>query len=243
VRVLRRSAGRLRVHAPALEGDDRARIAANHGVRIVRHSERTANVLIEFDDSRIDEAGVLALIAGEPAPSPAPRARTSDDPASLSGWLRAKRSETINARPAECVAVLLEFEHYPQWQIYVTSIAVLERDRRGRGTRVVTRGRVGERKIEFTTSYRFPSANRVVFEQEDGELDGVRGSWAFRSLGGGRTRATYQLDIKPGRRLDLMLLGPLFEQVRDAVLDHVMNELRTRVEKQAAHGRSPLSSK
>jgi hypothetical protein len=88
----------------------------------------------------------------------------------------------------------------------------------------------GEREIQFTTSYRYPTPNRIVFDQDDGELEAVHGSWAFRSLSGGRTRATYVVEVKPGWRLNLLLRSPLYEQIREAVLDYVMSELRERVE-------------
>lgn len=109
-------------------------------------------------------------------------------------------------------------------------VTVLERDKHSRGIRVATRGRIGDRDIQFIARYRFPSPNRVVFAQVEGELDAVRGSWAFRSVGGSRTRATYLLEVKPGWRLSLMRRGALYEQIRAAVLDHIMSELRERVE-------------
>ena len=207
------------------------RIAAAEGVRDVRINARTGNVLIEFDQALIDELRLLTVLAGElacaraRAARPAPPAGEAPDP----GWLRASRSETIEARPPECVSTLLEFERYPEWQSYVDSVTVLERDKRGRGARVATHGRVGEREFQFIASYRYPSPNRVAFAQIDGELDAVRGGWAFRSLGGGRSRATYRLEVKLGWRLGLVLRGPVYEQIREAVLDQVLSELRARV--------------
>lgn len=129
-----------------------------------------------------------------------------------------------------CIDALTDFERYPEWQTYLTAVTVLRRDERGRGIRVASRAQVAEREIRFTTSYAFPSPNRIAFEQVDGELDAVRGSWAFRSLGGGRTRASYVVEAKPGWRLNLLLRGPMYEQIRDAVLNHFMSELRGRVE-------------
>ncbi len=220
-RVVRRNPGRLRVYAPFLspEADGVGRIGAAPGVRTARLSDRTSNVLIEFDPALTNEPALLELIED-----------AEGRPASGGGWLRAERSETLRARPVECVAAIVEFDRYPEWQTYITDIDVLERDARGRGVKVATRGKVGEREARFTTRYRFPSRNRVIFEQIDGELDAVRGSWAFRSVGGGRTRATYALEVKPGWPRSLMLRGAVYEQVRDAVLDHVMSELRRRVE-------------
>jgi ribosome-associated toxin RatA of RatAB toxin-antitoxin module len=234
-RVVRSSPGRLRLHAPALSAAGDAgteRIAALAGVREVHLSPHTGTVLIEFDQGLIDEPDLIALIADDPAParpSRKPRRPTTDGPGE-GGWLRAERSETIYARPADCIAALLEFERYPEWQAYLTAVSVQKRDVRGRGVRVRTQATIAEREIEFTTSYRYPSPNRVLFAQDDGELDAVQGSWAFRSSGGGRTRATFALEVKPGWRFSVLLRGSLYERIRDAVLDHFMDELRARVE-------------
>jgi ribosome-associated toxin RatA of RatAB toxin-antitoxin module len=236
VQVLRRSPGRLRLHAPALSGDARAglaRISATEGVLDVRLNERTGNLLIGFDRSLIDEPDVLALVTGGPTPrrrAQRPRRTTVDTSAPAPGWRRAERRETIHARAPACVAALTNFERYPEWQTYLTAATVLERDGHGRGIRVATRAQLGEREIQFTTSYRYPTPNRIVFDQDDGELEAVHGSWAFRSLGGGRTRATYVVEVKPRWRLNLLLRSPIYEQIREAVLDHVMSELRERVE-------------
>jgi ribosome-associated toxin RatA of RatAB toxin-antitoxin module len=236
IHILRRSPGRLRLHAPALSDGDAglARVAATEGVLAARVSQRTGNLLLEFDQSLIDESTVLALIAGghasrDPAQRPQSPNGEVETPA-RDGWRRAERAATIRGRPAACIAALTDFERYPEWQTHLTSVTVLRRDERGRGVRVETRAQVGEREIQFTTRYRFPSPNRIIFEQVDGELDALHGSWAFRSLGRGRTRSSYRIEFKPGWRLNLLLRGPMFEQIRDAMLDHFMNELRERVE-------------
>ncbi len=236
VQVVRRSPGRLRLHAPGVHQADArlTRLMAADGVTKVRLNERTSNLLLEFDQSLVDEAAVLALIvAGPPRGDRVRRSRSLSSetgPPAQDGWRRAQRIETIRARPAACIAALTDFERYPEWQRYLTAVTIQQRDKRGRGARVASRALIGERDIQFVTSYRFPSPNRIVFEQADGELEAVRGSWAFRSLTGGRTRAVYVLAVKPGWRLNALLRGSLYEQIRDAVLDHVMSELRQRVE-------------
>jgi ribosome-associated toxin RatA of RatAB toxin-antitoxin module len=237
VRVLRRSPGRLRLHAPALNGGGRAalaRLAAAQGVLGMQLSERTGNLLIEFNRSLTDEPSLLALIASEPAGrspsprSPQPTRQTQSDVGN--GWKRAERAETIGARPAACVAALTDFEHYPAWQTNLTAVTILERDRRGRGVRVAFQAHVGARQIPFTSRYHFPSPNRIVFEQDDGELEGAQGSWAFEGLSGGRTRATFVVEFKPGWRLNLLVSSPQYEQIQEAVLDRFVNELRAYVE-------------
>ncbi len=210
-----------------------ARIAAADGVLDVRMNERTGNVLVGFDPGLIDEPGVLSLITDDRAPDRPRRIRRGPAAAQAPpepGWLRAERTETLPARPAACVAALIDFERYPEWQTYVKVMTVLERDHRGRGIRVATEAQVGARELRFTTRYRFPSPNRVMFEQDDGELEAVRGSWAFQSLADGRSRATQVLEVKPGWRLALVLRNALYDQLQETVLSHFMSELRARLE-------------
>lgn len=234
VRIVRRSPGRLRLHAPSLGAAEAVgieRLTALGGVRHVQFSALTGNVLIEFDQSSISEPDLLTLVAGDCA-LPSPSRSSGGDPLTdvEGGWRRAERSATIRARPAECVATLLAFELYPEWQTYVTAVRVDERDGHGRGVRVTTRAEMAEREFEFTARYRFPSPNRIVFEQQDGEHASIRGNWAFRGTRPGLTRATCVLEVRPGWRLGLVLRGDVYERARDAVLDHLIGELRMRVE-------------
>jgi ribosome-associated toxin RatA of RatAB toxin-antitoxin module len=201
----------------------------------VRPNERTGNVLIHFDGALIDEQALLELLADHGAGRQlgrTPDAVPEDGRAAVvsSGWLRAQASGTIAATPAACLSALAEFQRYPEWQAFVTNVTVLESGRRGQGIRVATQARIGERDVRFTTCYRYPSPNRVVFEQEDGQLDAVRGSWTFRSIGGGRTRATLVLEVRPGWRLSFLLRGSLVDELGEAVVEHCMRELRARVE-------------
>lgn len=92
-------------------------VVADHplgqGVYDVSLNQRSRNVLIEFDPALTDEPCLLTLIAGAPTLARAHRSRhppTNPE----SGWLRARRSETMHARPGESLAALLDFERYPQ---------------------------------------------------------------------------------------------------------------------------------
>ena len=62
-----------------------------------------------------------------------------------------------------------------------------------------------------------PDAHHL--DQERGDVTAVRGWWRLEDLGSGRTRATYGLEVDPGRMLGLLLRGPAEGKVRDFLLD------------------------
>lgn len=190
----------------------------------------------------VERSRIQARGATRPRPvrvsRPAARVQLSSSPPSAPpGWLSAEGSLALDASPRSCVEALIDFEDHPRWQAYVYAVTVLERDRRGRGVLVRTRGRVGDRDVDHVMRYRYPSPNRVCFEQVRGELEGLRGEWRFRGLGAGRSRATYLLQADPGWRLRLLLRGPLVEKGRRLLLEHTLGELRQRVEAPASSHR------
>ena len=65
-------------------------------------------------------------------------------------------------------------------------------------------------KARLRFSYDEPTG--IEWVQEKGDTKSLRGWWTFEDLGGGRTRATYGLDVDPGRMLGLLLRGPVESQ-------------------------------
>jgi hypothetical protein len=58
----------------------------------------------------------------------------------------------------------------------------------------------------------------------------VDGRWDLEDLGGGRTRATYSLEVDPGRKLGMVVRGPLVDVLRDMLAGARAGELKRRVE-------------
>ena len=55
----------------------------------------------------------------------------------------------------------------------------------------------------------------MAWEQEEGEVKWLTGSWEFQDAGDERTRATYQLRSDPGRILSMLLRGPVEAKVKE----------------------------
>ena len=62
-------------------------------------------------------------------------------------------------------------------------------------------------------------------------MKSLQGWWTFEDLGGGRTRATYRLEVDPGRLLGMLVRGPAEDRVRKALVNDAAEGLRVRAER------------
>jgi hypothetical protein len=66
--------------------------------------------------------------------------------------------------------------------------------------------------------------------QVKGELKSVEGRWDLEDLGGGRTRATYWLEVDLGRMLGMVIRGPLVDLLRANLVNARAGELKRAIE-------------
>src|ERR671911_1425037 len=111
----------------------------------------------------------------------------------------AEGSTEVFASPAEVMAVVADFDAYPDWVGNLEEVEVLARDRRGRGTRVAFRLRTPMGEQAYTLAYRYqPKDAGVSWTYVEGTLDDLAGSYALEPTGEGATRVTYQLEVSLG---------------------------------------------
>ena len=90
---------------------------------------------------------------------------------------RAEGSTDVHATPAEVMAVVADFEAYPDWVGNLEEAQVLQRDRRGRGTRVAFRLRTPLGDQAYTLAYRYQARDAgVSWTYVEGTLDDLAGS-------------------------------------------------------------------
>ena len=141
------------------------------------------------------------------------------------GASKAEHAEVIAASPQACLDALLDFASYPDWQSAVSSTAVLEA-----GAAPVVEFRVDARirTVRYVLRYHpepGPPA-RLWWEYVEGDLRSVAGSYDLEDLGDGTTRATYRLEINPGR----FVPGPIRKALTEGVMRGSVRELKARVE-------------
>lgn len=100
------------------------------------------------------------------------------------------------------------------WQDSLKRAEVLERDGEGNATLVRTHVDAVAREVELVLRFSWDEPEELRWRRESGDVKDVVGSWRFEQLGEGRTRATYSLDLDPGRVLGMLARGPLLDQLR-----------------------------
>jgi ribosome-associated toxin RatA of RatAB toxin-antitoxin module len=139
----------------------------------------------------------------------------------------AEGSTEVYATPAEVMAVVADFEAYPEWVGNLEEVEVLARDRRGRGTRVAFRLRTPMGDQAYTLAYRYqPKDAGVTWAYVEGTLDDLAGSYVLEPAGDGATRVTYRLEVALG----VPLPGLVKRQAARQIVRSALSDLKRRVE-------------
>ena len=139
----------------------------------------------------------------------------------------------IDAPVERVFDIAADLDRAPEWQGAMKRTEVLERDADGRATLVDAQidSGVAKHKIRLRFSYD-DAPHGMRWTRESGDLKSLDGSWAFEDLGG-RTRATYALDIGLNRALSLVaktIKGPAEAKVRELLAHRPVEGLKTRAE-------------
>ena len=133
----------------------------------------------------------------------------------------------IFATPAEVMAVVADFEAYPEWVGNLDEVEVLARDRRGRGTRVAYRLRTPFGDQAYTLAYRYqPRDAGLTWTYVEGTLDDLAGSYTLEPTGDGTTRVTYRLEVA----MSVPLPGLVKRQAAKQIVRSALADLKRRVE-------------
>jgi uncharacterized membrane protein len=137
---------------------------------------------------------------------------------------------TIEAPIAEVFAVAADVEGSPAWQREIRSAEVLERDGDGRQVLVRTVANGGVRDLKADLAFSYEEPHSIRWRQEKGDLKSIEGSWTFESVGGGATRATYEMTVDLGRVLGTLIRGPLVGILRSQIIESMPGKLKAHIE-------------
>jgi len=146
------------------------------------------------------------------------------------GTIRGERTVEIKAAPHHVYAVAADIELAPEWQPALKDVEVHERDAERRAMTVETESDAKVRTIRSRLRFAYQEFTAITWEQERGDVKALHGWWHFEELGGGRTRATYGLEVDPGRMLGMLLRGPAEGKVRDFLVGGAAEGLKARAE-------------
>jgi uncharacterized membrane protein len=140
------------------------------------------------------------------------------------------RSVEIDAPIERCFEIAADIENAPEWQGSLRDVEVLERDAERRPELVETESDAKVKTVKARLRFSYAEPTGITWQQEKGDTKALRGWWDFEDLGEGRTRATYGLEVDPGRMLGLLLRGPVEGQVRNFLLGGAAEGLKKKAE-------------
>jgi len=139
---------------------------------------------------------------------------------------RASSSTTIAAPPADVMAVIADFERYPEWTSQVKTVEVLERDDSGRGTLVRFVVDAGVVKDEYTLAYDWSSPEVLSWHLTKGQMQKAQvGSYTLVG-DGSETEVRYDLSVD----LAIPMIGLFKRKAEKTIIDTALKGLKARVE-------------
>jgi len=140
------------------------------------------------------------------------------------------RSVEIDAPIDRCFAIAADIEAAPKWQGSLKDVEVLSKDADGRAEVVNTKSDAKVKTVTTKLRFSYTEPTRIEWVQEKGDVKSLKGWWDLEDLGEGRTRATYALEVDPGRMLGMLLRGPVEGTVRDFLLGGAADGLKREAE-------------
>jgi ribosome-associated toxin RatA of RatAB toxin-antitoxin module len=137
-------------------------------------------------------------------------------------------SITISAPPEQVMAVIADFESYPQWADQVRDVEVLDAGSGGRAERVKFSMDAGAIKDTYTLDYDWASDDRSVTWQlvKGGIQKAQDGSYELVA-DGDQTTVTYKLSVE----VNFPMIGMLRRKAEKVIIDTALKGLKRRVEK------------
>jgi carbon monoxide dehydrogenase subunit G len=127
-------------------------------------------------------------------------------------------------------AFVQDVETAPDWQGGLNAMTALDRDDEGRATRCEAETDAKIRTVKSIVRFTYAGPTKLTWTQEKGDLKSVEGRWELEDLGGERTRATYSIEVDLGRKLGMLVRGPLVDVLRHMLAGARAGELKKAIE-------------
>jgi ribosome-associated toxin RatA of RatAB toxin-antitoxin module len=139
-------------------------------------------------------------------------------------------SIVVDAPPADVMAVIADFESYPEWAKGVQKAEVVEPGTGDRADQVYFALDVSPIKDEYTLAYEWDDDREVTWTLVEGKmLRALDGAYVLRDLGDGSTEVTYRLALD----VSIPLIGMLKRKGEKILIDTALKGLKKRVEELA----------
>ena len=135
-------------------------------------------------------------------------------------------SIVIDATPAQVMAVIADFEAYPEWAQGMKRVEVVEPGPGGRAKEVHFELEATPIKDSYTLSYDWKGDSSVTWELVEGRmLKSMEGAYVLQPSGAG-TEVTYRLAVD----LSIPMIGMLRRKAEKVIIDTALKGLKKRVE-------------
>jgi ribosome-associated toxin RatA of RatAB toxin-antitoxin module len=139
---------------------------------------------------------------------------------------KASSSITINADKTAVMAVIADFEAYPEWSTAIKQVTVDEVGEDGRGTVATFTLDAGVLKDTYTLAYEWHGDERVDWHLVKGRtMRSQEGSYELTESNGS-TEVTYRLAVD----LTVPMLGMFKRKAEKMIMDTALKGLKKRVE-------------
>jgi carbon monoxide dehydrogenase subunit G len=136
------------------------------------------------------------------------------------------QSITVDAPPAEVMAVIADFASYPEWVAAAKSVEIVDPGDDGRARRVRFVLDAGAIKDDYVLDYTWDGDRAVSWTLVSSQLmKRQEGSYTLAGAGGS-TEVTYAITIDT----KMPLLGLMKRKAEKVILDTALKELKKRVE-------------
>ena len=143
-----------------------------------------------------------------------------------------RSSTTIDATPARIMAVIADFEAYPEWTGEVKEVEVLGTGPDGRAEQVRLLLDAGAIKDEHVLAYTWDGERQVSWTLVKSQmLRSLDGSYSL-AAGSGGTEVTYQLAVD----VKIPMLGMIKRKAEKVIIDRALAGLKKRVESSVQSG-------
>jgi ribosome-associated toxin RatA of RatAB toxin-antitoxin module len=137
------------------------------------------------------------------------------------------QSITVEAPPADVMAVIADFPAYPQWVAAAKQVEVLETGADGRARRVHFVLDAGAVKDDYVLEYTWDGDRQVSWTLVRGQMQKRQeGSYTLSETAPARTEVRYSIAID----LTIPMLGMIKRKAEKVILDTALKELKRRVE-------------
>ncbi|MGB3302309.1 SRPBCC family protein [Gordonia sp. (in: high G+C Gram-positive bacteria)] len=139
-----------------------------------------------------------------------------------------EQSIVINADVAEILAVIADFDNYPQWVTAAREVEVRERDARGRGVLVRFVLDAGVLADTYELAYVWDDGDTAVsWTLVSSDLQRAqKGSYVLTQQVPGSTKVTYSLMVD----LQIPMISQLKRRAEKAITESALGDLKKRVE-------------